>query len=439
MMDMEEAKMIFPEYADKFSDLVVDTSKGDDPETKGKAEIYLVQYKKIKQYNVVEVSYDKNIEGQVAKQAKLVSTEELDDMTKQYEDEQGNIQDEAMNEITQSAPMEIEKEEWFQFYMSKQLACILSAPEHIGDIDHYSVMLGYLVSSSIYPVSIVYLTAHLVNAKTIALTKAMYDVIANGNKITVLEEDAIQNITDFKNNINSLTPYAVISKKYLKECREQGIQPDPIKFIDRRVDAGLNVALSEMIDKYIEEMNSSGNTARGIPDYAGQSGVATSQLQSAAMILTKTEELAYSDFIKKLGEILLRDVVDFMDYEFTIPYINNSTQTINPDNVVVWDYENYYVVPIIQNDPEAVEQLMKNFYQQWGDKGWLQPTDVMEKMGEGDAENLYKKSPHYNNIGVIQEAMQDPRIADGIMQLIAGNPNEQSMTAQENKPAVKTK
>jgi hypothetical protein len=308
----------------------------------------------------------------------------------------------------------------------------LTQPEHVGDIDSYAVMHSYHIPNDIYPVSIVYLVAHLVDIKAILLTKAVLDVVSNGTPITVMEEGAILNEKDFKDNINSLTPFAVLSQEYLLACQAQGRQPNPLQFITRQVDGSLNVALANMLDRYIEEMNGNVGAAKGVPDYSNMSGVQTSALQSAAMILTKTEELAYQDFAKKLGEILIRYVVDFRDYEHTIPSAEGRVEVVNQGGVTTWDYDNYYIEPIVMNNPTAIEQLKEQQYQQWASAGWIHPVDAMEKAGENRAGEMYDRALEHNNLLVVKNAMeQRPEIAEAIMQLIS-----QSAQAGNKEQAV---
>ena len=297
-MDIDEAKELFPDHADKIADLMGNPDFGDSPERKEIFDIYLCQYRSNARIEMVDVTWI----DQGQEYYEQIYAKEIDEFLANVE-EGRHLPD----NIYVGERYTVEKECWYQFFFSPAITEPLSEIEYIGNKDHFQILWGMKMGNNIYPVNWTYLLADMLDIKTVAMTLAAVQAIKNGNPMPMVEEGAIKDMVDFVQNRNSLDYVAQISE----EWRLQHPQETPVKFAEGRFDANIMMMLNNYITEAIKSSTGSIDTARGEAQYSGQSGVQTAQLQSAAAIYTKQDELSFKDYLKQISELLLQYIGEF--------------------------------------------------------------------------------------------------------------------------------
>lgn len=316
-----------------------------------------------------------------------------------------------------SEPYEIEKECWFQFFFSYDLGEMLTDIEYIGDKDFFQILWGLKSGDkNVYPTSWTMLSADGLDLSTIAMTIAAVQAIKNGNPMPIVEEGSLKDIDDFIENRNNLDYVAQVSADW----RMQHPGEKPISFAEGRFDANVAVLLQNLVNNMIKTNLGMVDSARGVSDYAGQSGVQTAQLQSAAAIYTKYDELSYKHYLKQIAELLLSFIGEFRTYEHTLPGIGDSgmqeTMTINEGNLATWDYEDYYCVPIIENNPEAIRQLRRQEAIQLRQGQSISNLDMLRMLEYPNAEQLEQNRINENQILQVANFLAaNPDILNAIM------------------------
>ena len=310
----------------------------------------------------------------------------------------------------------VEKECWYQFFFSPAITEPLSEIEYIGNKDHFQILWGMKMGNNIYPVNWTYLLADMLDIKTVAMTLAAVQAIKNGNPMPMVEEGAIKDMVDFVQNRNSLDYVAQISE----EWRLQHPQETPVKFAEGRFDANIMMMLNNYITEAIKSSTGSIDTARGEAQYSGQSGVQTAQLQSAAAIYTKQDELSFKDYLKQISELLLQYIGEFRTYEHKLNGINDfgqdETMTINRGDVSTWNWEQYYTVPMVENTPEMMKQLKRQEALQLRSQGAISNLDLLRMLDYPNAMQLEENRIRESQVMQLAQFLtENPEVMNAIM------------------------
>jgi len=411
-LPIEDAMIQFPDFADKFYESPADVTNGDADNKKDIVDIYLIQYKKKKRQSVV-ITSAKTTEG---KREYMTSIEDIAEAK-----QQANIQDDDITaqNMTVTNEFEITRDEWFQVYYSADLQELLTEPEHIGQTDHYAFLHGFRIAGDIYPRSTVFLLKDAVNIKCLVLTDAVLKMMANGHKIAVINDAAIENKVDFYENMNGQSPVAFIKDEFIQQGHTLD---DAIKFIDRPVDHQMSLVVANYIDAAIKELNGNIDVMQGQSTGANDSGIKTSLLQNSGQIYTKAEELELNRFEYKQMMLLLQYVGEYMQFEHTIPNVTTegdiAPETINENNIAGWVWEDYICDVYINNDPETLKQIKAAKLDTYASAGWLRPPVAMAANDIPNAEKEY-------SLAIDEKTMRET------YQFITSNPQIMAMIQQQ--------
>ena len=406
-MDIDEAKELFPDHADKIADLMGNPDFGDSPERKEIFDIYLCQYRSNARIEMVDVTWI----DQGQEYYEQIYAKEIDEFLAIVE-EGRHLPD----NIYVGERYTVEKECWYQFFFSPAITEPLSEIEYIGNKDHFQILWGMKMGNNIYPVNWTYLLADMLDIKTVAMTLAAVQAIKNGNPMPMVEEGAIKDMVDFVQNRNSLDYVAQISE----EWRLQHPQETPVKFAEGRFDANIMMMLNNYITEAIKSSTGSIDTARGEAQYSGQSGVQTAQLQSAAAIYTKQDELSFKDYLKQISELLLQYIGEFRTYEHKLNGINDfgqdETMTINRGDVSTWNWEQYYTVPMVENTPEMMKQLKRQEALQLRSQGAISNLDLLRMLDYPNAMQLEENRIRESQVMQLAQFLtENPEVMNAIM------------------------
>lgn len=427
-MDIDEAKELFPDHADKIADLMGNPDFGDSPERKEIFDIYLCQYRSNARIEMVDVTWI----DQGQEYYEQIYAKEIDEFLANVE-EGRHLPD----NIYVGERYTVEKECWYQFFFSPAITEPLSEIEYIGNKDHFQILWGMKMGNNIYPVNWTYLLADMLDIKTVAMTLAAVQAIKNGNPMPMVEEGAIKDMVDFVQNRNSLDYVAQISE----EWRLQHPQETPVKFAEGRFDANIMMMLNNYITEAIKSSTGSIDTARGEAQYSGQSGVQTAQLQSAAAIYTKQDELSFKDYLKQISELLLQYIGEFRTYEHKLNGINDfgqdETMTINRGDVSTWNWEQYYTVPMVENTPEMMKQLKRQEALQLRSQGAISNLDLLRMLDYPNAMQLEENRIRESQVMQLAQFLtENPEVMNAIM---SGTGSGGGVTESEGQVAERAK
>ncbi len=292
------------------------------------------------------------------------------------------------------------------------------------------------MATDLYPTNWTYILADLLDIKTVAMTLAAVQAIKNGNPMPMVEQGAIRNMQEFKEQRNSLDYVAEISA----EWRAEHPNEKPISFAEGRYDANVMMMLNNYITEAIKSSTGSVDSARGEAQYSGQSGVQTAQLQSAAAIYTKQDELSFKDYLKQVTELLLQYIGEYRTYEHRLNGINDQgedeTMTINEDNVSTWNWEEYYTVPMVENTPETLKQLKRQEAIQLKTSGAISNLDMLRMLDYPNAMQLEQNRINENQVLQLAKFLsENPDIANSMLSgtAVDGEPEKKEKKSRTEK------
>lgn len=426
-LDIDEAKELYPDHADKITEIMDNYEHGDSAHKRDIFDVYLCQYKSTVRLDMVDVTWT----DQGQEHSEQVYYREIEEFLNNLSPEQ-----QVPDNIFVGERYMVEKECWFQFFFSPDISEQLTEIEYIGDRDLFQILWGMKMGNSLYPTTWTYLLSDILDIKTVAMTLAAVQAIKNGNPMPIVEQGAIRNMQDYKELRNSLDYVAEISA----EWRAEHPMEKPISFAEGRFDANIMLMLNNYITDAIKTSTGSVDSARGEAQYSGQSGVQTAQLQSAAAIYTKQDELSFKDYLKQVTELLLQYIGEFRTYEHRLNGINeqghDETMTINPDNVSTWNWEEYYTVPMVENTPETIKQLKRQEAIQLRQGGAISNLDMLRMLDYPNAMQLEQNRINENQVMQLAQFLADnPDIANSLLSGTAIDEEQEGEEPKQKKEA----
>jgi hypothetical protein len=411
-LDIDEAKELYPEFADKIVEVLANSDHADSEHKRDIFDVYLCQYRTNVRVDMVDVTWTEA--GQ--EKSEQVYYREVEDFMNSVSDEQR-----LPDNIFIGDRYTIEKECWFQFFFSPDISERLTEIEYIGDRDFFQIFWGLKLGNSLYPTSWTYLLADILDIKTVAMTLAAVQAIKNGNPMPIVEQGAIRNMQEFRESRNSLDYVAEISE----EWRRMHPGEKPISYAEGRFDPNVMLMLNNYITDAIKTSTGTVDAARGEAQYSGQSGVQTAQLQSAAAIYTKQDEFCFRDYLRQIAELLLQYIGEFRTYEHKLNGINDQgqdeTMMINEGNVTTWNWEEYYAVPIIENTPEVMKQMKRQEAVQLRQSGSISNLDMLRMLDYPNAMQLEQNRINENQIMQLAQFLsENPDIANAVLSGVSG-------------------
>jgi hypothetical protein len=406
-IDIDEAKELYPDHADRIDEVMSNVDHGDSEHKRDLFDVYLCQYKSTVRIDMVDVTWV----DQGNEYTEQVYYKEVEDFVNTV-----SIDRALPDNLYVGERYMVEKECWFQFFFSPDISVRLTEIEYIGDRDFFQILWGMKMGNNLYPTSWTYLLADILDIKTVAMTLAAVQAIKNGNPMPIVEQGAIRNMQEFKEERNSLDYVAEISEVW----RQMHPGEKPVTYAEGRYDPNVMLMLNNYITDAIKTSTGSVDSARGEAQYSGQSGVQTAQLQSAAAIYTKQDELSFRDYLRQVTELLLQYVGEFRTYEHRLNGINDNgqdeTMTINPDNVSTWNWEEYYTVPMVENTPETLKQLKRQEAIQLRTAGAISNLDMLRMLDYPNAMQLEQNRINENQVMQLAQFLaENPDIANSLM------------------------
>lgn len=276
-MDVDMAKMLFPDKADKImatnSDMDSKLHYPSNGDT-NQIDVMLVQYKELYIVEKIE-TFDT-----VTQESKFYLKSELDE----YLESGGEIPDTI--EIRDT--FEIEEYAWFQFYYAPQLSLALDEPKYVGTIPSFQYVLGCTNDNDPYPRSIIWYLKDLQEISVILMTLLVIQSIKLNKATPYIEEGALEDEDDFMENRDKLDFVGRISEEWRQKV---GYGISPITWERPEFRADIPIQLQSMIMESIKTATGAIDSARGEASYSGQSGIQTAQLQQASSMLTKIDDI----------------------------------------------------------------------------------------------------------------------------------------------------
>lgn len=414
-MDVEDAKELYPEFADKIAETPAEVDQGDSDNKKDRFDVYLCQYKKIKILRLVDVEVF--LDGK--KEIKQVMLSQVQDFIEKNpgQDLPDNMR--ILDENEEEPGYDAEVTCCYQFKFSPQIQEQLSPIEYIGDIDQFQFWSYHRIEGDIYPRGTTYMLKDEQTIKSILLTKAAIEAISNGHKTPVIEQGALTDEQEFVENHNSFGYVATISE----EWRENHRGEKAIDFVDKKFDPQVTMFLNALLREDMQQFSGGTDTMMGQAQYSGMSAAQTGLLQASGATYTKADELSYRDYVKDVMECYLRQVAEFKTYEHTIEGVDeaglSATIQVNPNDMTDWDWERYYVQPVIENSPEMIKQLKEQRAMQLNGMRAISTVRMLFELGYNNAEQLAAEA--FQEAGILQliQAMQEnPELMQKVQAII---------------------
>jgi len=367
-----------------------------------KTDVYLIQYKKLYRLRKVELINTATGEND------FFLKEELEDF----------LQNGGMLPETIQIGDEFETDEycWFQFFYSYSLNLVLTDPKYLGDKHSFQFLTAYRTDFDPYPRSITWYLKDLQEISVVVMTLLVLQAAKMNKPTPVLESGALEDEEEFYNNYDKLGYVPIVNPEWRQAHPNQ--KPFTFETADMRPD--IPIALNNMITDSIKTWSGAVDSARGEASYSGQSGAQTAQLQAAASIYTKQDEIKWHNYLRDIGDKLLYDISKYRNYEHTILGVDERGQeaerTVNEGNVNQFDSSLYYTAPYIDSTPEIMKQMEKDRAIQLADKGWMSPLDAMRLNDIPDAEILFQRAQEYNGmLQVFNLLQQNPELMQSIL------------------------
>lgn len=415
-LDIDDAKEMYPKHKEKIIEIMSNQMHGDADGKKDIFDVYLCQYKSAIRLEMVDVTWT-DMGQEFVEQ---VYYKEIEDFLMNVDPNR-----QLPDNIIIGDKYMVEKECWFQFFFSPDIMEMLTEIEYIGGNNFFQILWGLKTGDALYPTNWTYLLSDLLDIKTVAMTLAAIHAIKSGNPMPMVEQGAIRNMQEFKELKNSLDYVAEISA----EWREQNPGQAPITFAEGRFDPNTMMMLNNYITEAIKSSTGNVDSTRGVQEYAGQSGVQTAALQSAAAIYTKQDEFAFKGYLKQLTELLLQHIGENRIYEHQLVGINDfgqdETMTINEGDVATWQWEEYYTIPLVENTPEAIKQLKRQEAIQLRQGGSISNLDMLRMLDYPNAMQLEQNRIQENQMmQLAQFLMENPDVFHAIMSGVGGDLDE---------------
>jgi hypothetical protein len=339
-------------------------------------------------------------------------------------------------EFYESKPINIRQVVWYEVKYLATNNIILEEPIAVGYQSDYKILLlGERQTDSIYPLSTTYDLYPMQEQSIILMTIATI-MAAKYNKPTpVIEEGALNNEEEFRNNYWKLGHVPEINANW----RMQHPGQDPIKWELPPQNVQLPVLLHNMTMDSIKTSSGAIDEARGQQSYSGQSGISIGRLQTASKSYIQIDIESFRDFVTEIIYWLKDSIVRYKTYPFKVdmPSITDESGTervdvnTNSDNTL--ENDNYICKVNITVSPEDVKfaetQTAVNLFQM----GLMSKLDTLYKVDVKNPMRVYQnkiEEDEITQLGImVQEiAEKNPEIIQQLQALAQQNTNNSGTT-----------
>lgn len=412
LMDVEDAKERFPKYADKIHGYVSNYNYAQHIDTDiDKLDVYLVQYKK--KYRIKQIS--------------IFNTSTNETQVFPFDDYQEMIENgqELPETMIVGDMFEAETDVWFQFFYSDTLATNLSEPEYVGKRNSFAFLLNNRIDKDVFPRGIVWYLKDLQEISVIIMTLLTISAVKLNKATPYMEEGALKDEEDFIYNRDKLNYVGTIDATW----REQHPQQQPITWDRPELRPDLPIALNNLITESIKTASGAIDSARGEAQYSGQSGAQTAQLQAAASVFTKLDEIAWHNYLRDLGEKLKDDIANYKTSEHVMYGIADEGVVVNPGNVSQFNPDMYFVEPYVDSTPEVMKEVTKDRFIQLNQAGKISTIDMLTELNIPNAQAVYDRAMEENQILQIAQILKEnPEVAQEIQKFVQQNQQSENIS-----------
>jgi hypothetical protein len=354
-------------------------------------------------------------------------------------------------EISQKSVRD-DDDNWFQVIMTQDNVVLPQPSAHldedgqitttnmrdIGASSPYNFIPGIKRDGSIYPFGVAWFNADMLELKTLFMTTLSIMVMKANKPQPVYEKGSLLNEEEFMTGWWRIDVPAVVDQ----EWRKHHPNLEPFKYKAAIFDKQAFTALDQFATETIKSQEGAVDALRGVQSYNQQSGVQTAQLQSAAQTYMKIDEIYIHQYLKRVGDSLLANIVRYrrhphpmIDYDETgmsIPVVVNAS----PD--AMYDQTKYYIKPIVEPSPEIQKQIDMQNAEKLFSQGLMHPLDYIKTTGVKNPEKVFSRSQIY------QQLMQAYQMLAQQQQMAGGqngggqlaNPDAAIMNAENKKQAA---
>jgi hypothetical protein len=270
----------------------------------------------------------------------------------------------------------------------------LSLPQYIGVTSSFQFLLGFRVDKDVYPRSVTWLLQDLQEISVIVMTLFAIQAVKLNKATPYSYEGALLDEEDFAFNRDKLNYWGKLDPEFATKYPQLATTPIIWDRPDWRPD--IPMSLYNMITDSIKTTSGSIDSARGQASYSGQSGVQTAQLQAAASVFTKQDEIKWHNFLKAIGEKLKNCIADYKVHEHMQrgrdENNNEAMLMVNQGNVSQFNPELYYCVPYVDTTPEVMKQMEKDRAIQLNATGKMSTIDMLNEINMPNPEMTYMRA-----------------------------------------------
>lgn len=339
-------------------------------------------------------------------------------------------------EFYESNPIKIRQNVWYEAKYLAGKNDLLEKPTAIGYQSDYKILfLGERQNESLYPLSITY-DLYPMQEQSIILMTLQTILAAKYNKPTpVLEEGALNNEDDFRQNYWKLGFVPEVSE----EWRTRHPNQDPIKWELPPQNMQLPIQLHQMTMDSIKTASGAIDEARGQQSYSGQSGISIGRLQSASKSYIQIDIEAFRDFVTEIVYWLKDNIIRYKTYPFKVdmPDVSNDTGMqrvdVNTNLNNTLSNSSYICKVNITVSPEDVKFADTQMAIQLFQLGLMSKLDTLYKTDVNNPMRVYQNRLQEDEIAqlgmMVQElAEKNPEIIQQLQALAQQNTNNSGTT-----------
>lgn len=330
-VDAEDLKAEIAEYSEEDAKKIGSNNRVKDgyfPTIKGQVVVYTAVYKKIIRVKKREFVYESV--DYTTGEPKIENWFEFEE---EYLSAQEEIKELPDGVYVAPEPIEVELECYFQMMIIPEYSLIKKQPVRIdgktewvewvytGDKPMYHTIGGIEQDASQYPFGQAYEMKDILDLSVVFMS-SLAKQIGNMNKPQPqIFEDAIQNLYEFNNSHWKNDFILKLDPDFFNENR--GISPNQaVTYKQTPINDRLFLVMQEYVTNAIKSTSGAVDSARGVQQYSGQSGVLASQLQMASQTYLKEDETKFRRLLDSLMNWLMECIVQNRRHEHYIKGLN---------------------------------------------------------------------------------------------------------------------
>lgn len=322
--------------------------------------------------------------------------------------------------VSVSSIIEVEEPAVFQAIFLQDAGIVLEYPQYIGQEYSYFFLIGYHDSDSAYPFGLAHYMKDLQEISVILMTVLTIQAVKMYKAEKMIQSGALLNEKEYKERGYELGVNPIVDSDWQKGHPGQ----KAVEYLDLPQFPAAILTLNEQLVHAQKTMTGAVDSAIGIAQYSGQSGVQVAQLQMASRIYQKEEIEGFRRFIGSAC-IWLKDMIAlYRNYPHKIKGIDQDNRIGLVD--VATDIKNrldaslYIVEVYIQESYEVVKQVERELYMNLKNDRLISPLEYMRKLDIANADKkLDEAQQFYGDYEYLQLIKNNPVIKEVIQQYMA--------------------